>query len=78
MRKKSVNKTLGIRMKELRLAKQIKQSEVAKKLNVTHAAIGNYENGKREPKIDDLILLADFFDVSIDYLVGRGDNYLLY
>lgn len=71
MRKREVNKYLGKRMKELRVARNIKQYEVAEKLNMTHAAIGNYENGKGEPKIDDLILLADFFDVSIDYLVGR-------
>lgn len=62
-------------MKELRLSKQIKWSEIAEKLNITYAAIGNYENGKHEPKINDLILLADFFEVSIDYLVGRENKY---
>ncbi len=71
MRKRAVNKVLGQRIKELRLEKGLTQKEVAERLKVTHAAIGNYENGKREPQIDDLILLADFFDVSIDYLVGR-------
>jgi len=71
MGKRLVNRVLGQRIKELRIERGLKQKEVAEKLEVTHAAIGNYESGKREPNIDLLIRLADCFDVSVDYLVGR-------
>ena len=47
---------------------------MAKVLGVTIRTITNYENGSREPKIAYLIMIADFFDVSIDYLVGRSED----
>lgn len=62
------------RIKDLRIEKKLKQSDVANALGFTNQAISNYEFSKREPRIHDLILLADFFDVSIDYLVGRTDE----
>ena len=49
------------------------QAEVAECLNFSSAAISNYECEVREPGIEELILLADFFQVSLDYLVGRID-----
>lgn len=65
---------LAQRLRELRYEKKLKQSDVANALGFSGQAISNYESGKREPKVSDLILLADFFDVSIDYLVGRIDK----
>lgn len=62
------------RLRELRKEKGLKQSDVALFIDSTPQAIANYELGKREPGIKQLILLADFFDVSIDYLVGRTDK----
>lgn len=59
------------RLKELREKYGIFQSELAKVLNVTSQAISNYEAGKREPQISELIKIAEYFGVSIDYLVGR-------
>lgn len=50
------------------------QRQVAKALGVTPQAISFYERGLREPSIDELIKMADFFEVSIDYLVGRIDQ----
>lgn len=50
------------------------QRQVAKALGVTPQAISFYERGLREPGIDELIKMADFFEVSIDYLVGRIDQ----
>ena len=44
-------------------------------MNLSTAAIGNYERGAREPGISELKILADFFDVSIDYLVGRTEDF---
>jgi transcriptional regulator with XRE-family HTH domain len=49
------------------------QRQLAEALRVTVRTITNYENGSREPNIATLIALADYFDVSLDYLVGRSD-----
>lgn len=62
------------RLKELRLAKQLKQNEFAKHLDISDRTVRHYENGDREPDIDKLIEIADFFEVSLDYLVGRSDD----
>lgn len=59
------------RLKELREKYDLSQSELGKTLNVTPQSISNYETGKRMPEISELIKLADYFGVSIDYLVGR-------
>lgn len=65
------------RLKELREYHGLTQGEVAKCVNLSPAAIGNYERGAREPSIRELILLADFLDVSVDYLIGRIDDMVL-
>ena len=62
------------RLRDLREDRNLKQSDIAKVLNVTSQTIANYELGNREPGIRELILLADFFDVSIDYLVCRSNK----
>ena len=59
------------RLKELRIHHNLSQSEVAVAIGRTNQTISNYESGKRAPGIPELIALADFYDVSIDYLVGR-------
>ena len=61
------------RLKELRLEKGIGQVELAKALNVSNGIISLWENGLREPKLSNLISLAQFFHVSIDYLAGLED-----
>ena len=66
-------KKFAQRLKELREYYGMKQAEVAECLNFSSVAISNYECGAREPGIEELILLADFFQVSVDYLVGRID-----
>lgn len=60
-----------LRLKSLREDKDLKQSDVAKLLNVSQVSYGRYELGLSEPSIDSLIKLADFYNVSLDYLVGR-------
>lgn len=62
------------RLKELRQDKHIGQKALAKILNISHGAISFWENGQREPTMSSLIVLADYFDVSIDYLVGRKND----
>ena len=63
------------RLKELRLDKGLKQSELANILMTTQATIGKYERGDLEPNLDFLKRLADFFEVSTDYLLGREDDF---
>ena len=62
------------RLKELRKTKQISQKELASIINISARAWRFYESGDREPTITNLIALADYFDVSLDYLVGRSDD----
>lgn len=63
-----------MRLKELRKEKRISQLKLAMDLNMSQNTISRYETGDREPGIAELILLADYFHVSIDYLVGRTNN----
>ncbi|MBU5333597.1 helix-turn-helix transcriptional regulator [Anaerocolumna aminovalerica] len=66
--------TFSTRLKDLRLSKNMTLEQLGKEIDSTKATIGNFENGNRKPSLDMLIKLADFFNVSIDYLVGRSDN----
>lgn len=50
------------------------QSLIAKELGITQRTFSNYESGKRQPDPEMLIKMADYFDVSVDYLLGRNDN----
>ena len=61
------------RLKELRLEKELGQEELANNVGLSHGIISLWENGLREPKMSNLILLAQYFDVTIDYLVGLED-----
>ena len=61
-----------IKLKELREASNITQIELAKILNVSNTTISNWERGYREPDINSLIKIADYFNVSLDYLLNRN------
>ena len=63
-----------MRLKELRKKKGISQLRLATELNTTQNTISRYETGEREPGIDELIKIADYFNVSVDYLIGRTEN----
>lgn len=63
-----------MRLKEIRKSKGISQLKLALDLNTNQNTISRYETGEREPGIAELIKIADYFNVSIDYLVGRTDN----
>ena len=58
------------RLKSLREENNIKQVELAKSLKMTSATLSQYEKGIREPNNETLIKLAEYFDVSVDYLLG--------
>lgn len=62
------------RLKEIRAASGKKQREAAEYLGIQLRSYQAYEGGDREPDIDGLIALADFFDVSLDWLTGRRDT----
>lgn len=64
----------GERLKELRIGKNMLQKELADLLKVSPSTIGMYERGQRDPDTDTLRFLAEYFDVSIDYLLGRTDE----
>ena len=61
------------KLKELRIEQGVGQVELAKAINVSKGIISLWENGLREPKLSNLITLAKFFEVSLDYLVGFVD-----
>ncbi|MCH5259309.1 MAG: helix-turn-helix transcriptional regulator [Lachnospiraceae bacterium] len=63
----------GKLLAKLRKERGILQKEVATHLNVTVATISNYEKGVHLPDLNTLIMLADFFDVSTDYMLQRTD-----
>lgn len=64
----------GERMKQLRLLKKLTQEELAKKLNLSKSNISKYEANTVEPNLHTLRAIAELFDVSIDYLVGKTDE----
>lgn len=61
-------------LQELREDRNISRKELAAFLNISVSTLGMYEQGRREPNIDMLIKLADYFNVSLDFLVGRSAN----
>ena len=61
----------AIRIRSLRRSKELTQVQLAEKLGVKKQSISNWENDNIAPSIDMLIKIADFFQVSTDYLLGR-------
>ena len=62
------------RLKKLRTEKQISQAELATVLNISNRTISMYEQGNSEPTIETLSKMADYFNVTTDYLIGRSDG----
>lgn len=62
-----------MRLKELREAKGLTQKEVAEIIGYSEISYARYEKGEREPDISTLCKLAEYFNVTVDYLIGR-DN----
>ena len=67
------SKKVGDILKSLRQEKKIGQNELAKQLELSNASISYWENGKQEPSASALFKLAQFFDVSVDYILGLED-----
>ena len=62
------------RLKELRLRSSYLQKDLASSINVSVRTFQAYEHGDNEPNIEKLIKLADIFQVTLDYLMGRDTN----
>ena len=65
-----------MRLRELRTSNNITQIELAKKIGCNQTAIGKYERKELEPNIETMIKLCEIFSCTIDYLVGREDDYV--
>jgi transcriptional regulator with XRE-family HTH domain len=63
-----------LRLKTLRKKRHISQLKLAMDMNMNQNSISRYENGEREADYETLIRFADYFNVSIDYLLERTDN----
>lgn len=64
----------GGRLKKLRTSKRLTQEELGKIVHVSKVSISGYERGERSPDRETLTDLADYFEVSTDYLLGRTDD----
>lgn len=64
----------SIRLKELRESKNFSQNQLSQNTKLSQANISRWETGEREPSIKAVILLADFFGVTTDYLLGVTDE----
>jgi len=56
-------------LKEIRKQKNLNQLKVALDLNISREALSHYENGKREPSLEMLVKMSEYFNVSINYLI---------
>ena len=65
---------MEFRLRALRKARKISQLKLALDMNMNQNTISRYENGEREADYETLIRFADYFDVSLDYLLGRTDK----
>jgi transcriptional regulator with XRE-family HTH domain len=62
------------RLRKLRLDQKNTLQNIGDAIGCNRQAIGNFENARKSPSLDMVIALADYFDVSLDYLVGRSDD----
>ncbi|MDD6995733.1 MAG: helix-turn-helix transcriptional regulator [Candidatus Borkfalkiaceae bacterium] len=66
---------IGKRIRELRQEHNLRQKQLAKSINVAANTLSQFESGKANPGYEVLIALADYFEVSTDYLLGRADDF---
>lgn len=63
-----------MRLKDIREDKDLTQTHISKILNTKQNTYSQYETGNRQIPIDLLVKLADYYEVSVDYILGRTDN----
>ena len=66
--------SLGLRLKNLRLQRSLSQEQLAKEIGISRSALSMYELDQREPDLNTILLFANFFSVSTDYLLGRSEH----
>lgn len=64
----------GKRIRKLRLEQNLKQKDLAAKLGISTSSVGMYEREERQPDAETLKKIADFFNTSIDYILGNSDK----
>ena len=64
-----------LRLYEIRKSKGLTQKDVGEKIGVMNYTIGNWGQGRADPSVADLIALADMFECSVDYLIGRENDF---
>lgn len=62
------------KLRELRKEKGLTQDQVSENLGITYQAYAHYENGRRKPDPEMLVKLSDFFDITVDELIGHGQR----
>ncbi len=62
---------IGKNIRKIRISKKMTQTEFAELFNLKRTAVGSYEEGRAEPKIDTLIKIADYFKLSLDQLLRK-------
>jgi len=67
-------KIVGQRIRQLRTGRNIKQDEVASSIGISKQMLSNIETGYRDATLDVSVALAQYFEVSLDYLVGLSDK----
>jgi len=65
---------LGNRIRNLRDSEDIQQVDFAKKIGVSNVVLSRYESGERKPDYETIVKIAEYFDVTTDYLLGKVDN----
>ncbi len=68
------DKIFSLRLSALRKAHNLTLQQLGDAISLTKSAVGNLEHNRKKPSLDIVCALADYFNVSIDYLVGRSDN----
>lgn len=70
--------SFGEKLRSLRIENNLSQLELAKILNITNQSLSHYELDKRIPDLNMISKIADYFDISVDYLLGRVDQNEVY
>lgn len=70
----SAKKSFGYRLRLLRTEKQLTLKQFGEEIGKSHKSINHWEMGGNAPSLDTLWMLADYFNVSMDYLIGRSDE----
>lgn len=69
-----MKKIFGKRLRKIRKARDLKGIELAAAVSISQSSLSQIETGNMGPSLDTMVAIADYLDVSLDYLTGRTDN----